>query len=320
MLNLYNVNSHGLEKPENNLSPKEDKSQKEKYIKYTDPTGDFSGRELKWSMWYERNKLLLHRITVWFLIILSVIVWGIGLWKWGDYLIFGLTESVLLEQQASRTINYLGGHTAREAQPVQILGVSVFPNSTQKNDAVAEVTNPNKNFIVRFDYYFDFGGTKTPMRKGLLLAGETKPVVELGLDSTVYYGSGNLVLENIAWSRVDNHKIKDALTWQNNRLNFVVSDFKYVSKSSAAAGDASAVQFTLTNDTAYGYVEASFLAGLYQSDTLVGVLPFTLDKIIAGQAVLLDLRTFSPNLSVSEVRIYPLIDLYNEEVYLQPEK
>ena len=327
MLNLYNVNNHngdGINKDAinsvMNKNGKNGNGKKPGFEKYVDPAGDFPANEFKWSIWYVKNRVLLFKILVGTLISLNVIFWSFSLWRWGDYLIFGIAEMQKLARESTTFIDYTGLHPAFSAQQLQVVSTQIFSGTADKIDVVAEIINPNNKFTVSFDYYFVFGTEKTPVQKDFLLAGESRPIVQLGLDGVKYSGSANLVMENVSWSRVDPHKTADPVAWQKERLNFIVSDFQYLGKGSALAGDASAVQFKLKNDSAYGFVTPKFLIGLFQNQSLVGVVPFEFDKITAQEVRDVNVRNFPPNLNVQEVGVYPLIDPYNKEVYLQPEK
>ncbi|MBU1613376.1 hypothetical protein KKC87_03015, partial [Patescibacteria group bacterium] len=308
MLNLYNANNHngnGIDKGSVRV-PLNKNGKKANFEKYQDPSGDFPASAFKWSFWYIKNRVLLFKILIGTLIGLSVIFWSLSLWKWGDYLIFGLPEMQNLSRESATFIDYTGLHPAFTAQPLQVIGTQVHSGSAGKIDAVAEMTNPNSKFIVYFDYYFVFGAEKTPAQKGFLLAGESRPIVQLGLDGAVYSGSASLTLENISWRRISGHEALDPSAWQKERLNFVVSDFQYLSRGSALAGDSSAVQFKLKNDSAYGYASPKFLIGLFQNQSLVGVVPYELDAFVAQETREIDARNFSPSLNVNEAVVYPL--------------
>lgn len=321
MLNLYNANSHtmnGINKdparfPAGSFG-------KKGYQKYVDPSGDFPAEEFKLSLWYVKNRVLLYKILVGTLFGFSAIFWSFSLWKWGDFLVFGLVETQKLARESAVTYDYTLFHPLVTAQPLQVEGVKMFSGNAGKIDAVAMVTNPNPRFKVSFDYYFVFGDQKTLAQRGFLLAGETRPIVQLGLDDANYSGDGSLVIENIAWRRISGHEVSDPIAWQKERLNFTISDFQYISKGSALAGDSSAVQFKLKNDSAYGYVSPKFLIGLFQNQNLEEVVPFEVDKFSPQEIRDVDVRNFPTNLNVTEVQIFSLIDPYNKEVYLEPEK
>lgn len=290
------------------------------FTRYENPEDELSGKQLKWGLWFVRNKIILYKFLVGCLIGLSAIFWLFSLWKWGDFLIFGITENIELDRSAAQFLDYTGIHAHVSPQPPQIISSQFLNSGPRKIDAVAEVANLNERFVVRFDYYFLINGQKTENNSGILLPGEDKPIAILGLDGAVYGGTPELVLENIKWSRVSNHEIKDVPSWQSERLNFEASDVKFIHKGAEEGAAGAAIQFKLTNRGPYGFVNPKFLVGLYQGRALAGVLPLELERFHSQQIKDVDLRSYANNISVSDVKIFPLIDIYNPAVYMEPER
>lgn len=328
MLNLYNANNHQNTDPEikpetlSELSKTKNGNgaKKPSYEKYVDPSGEFDSRSLKWGMWYVRNKILLYRVFLGGLVFISLILWGYSLWKWGDYLVFGMSTDAKVRADLARFYNYDSLNDRFMANPLQILDVQTFENGVGKSDATAMVLNPNSNFLVRFEYYFDFGGFKTDLQTAVFLPGESRPLSVGGLSDTDLSASPNLVIEKLAWTRIDAHEIPNAEEWEVKHLDFSVSDFSFSHPREENGADAYAIKFKLTNNSSFGYKEASFSVGLYNGSTLVGVLPLTIKNFKSGETREVDLRSFSQNLLVSEVLPYPAIDITDQEIFMAPEK
>lgn len=322
MLNLYNVNNHKEGEPNKDTGSTENKTtsvtKKSDFRNYLDPSGSLSGRSLGWGIWYMKYKILLYRLLLGFLVLLSIIFWGFSLWQWTNYLVFGLTADRDNLSKLSSFTNYENINERYSAKPLQIIGVEVFRSGVRKNDAVANILNPNNNFLVRFDYYFDFGGYKTEPKRTIFLPAESRPLVYGGIEDEVISSSPNLVLENIAWERIDNHDIKDVNLWVSKHLDFSVEDFSFIRPQTDEGADAYILQFKVKNNSAFGYKDPLFHVGLFSNNTLVGVLDIVLEDLYSGETRLVDLRNFSPNLSVSSVQIYPEIDITNPEVFMEP--
>ncbi|KKP59455.1 MAG: hypothetical protein UR53_C0002G0069 [Candidatus Magasanikbacteria bacterium GW2011_GWC2_34_16] len=325
-LNIY----HKISKPEgepmiNHLSAEAEKKSGNNKIKpvnfvnYVDPSGDFTSKELKWGIWYVKNKVLLYRIAVGTLIGLITIFWGFSLWQWGDYLIFGITADQKLYQNLSQTYDYTSIHAHYSPKPFAVSNPELLPGGVGKTDVLVWIENPNPRHVVYFDYYFISGEESTHLRRGVVLAGENKPFVAFGLSDSVASGA-SIVIENIAWKRISNHTILDVPTWQSERLDFVASDFVFTRPLTKEEASANVVQFKLTNNNPFGYVAAKFVVELLQNGNLVGVLPLELDNFRSLETRDIDLRSFVPNLSVTDLKIYPLLDIYDPTVFLPPEK
>lgn len=315
MINIYNFKNRQQEnlqtKPTTEGNPSSGKM-KVSIPKYEDPTKEFTAKELKWSFWYVQHKVWLYRIGLISLILLNLGFLGFSVWQWGAY-VWGITDNQKLEQNLAASVNYMGIHPHFGAQQIQVLSTQVISGRTDKFDVVAELVNPNSRFLVMFDYYFVVGDKKTEVQKSFLLPGESRPVAVLGLADAL--GSPSIVMENIKYTRIPNQQVGDVAAWQAYRLNFQVSDFVFL-KSLAQTGDnADAIQFKLTNTSPYSYVNVDFYVVLLQNSQMVGIVPLHVDEIDSLETKDIDLRNFVQNLNVSDIKIFPIINIYDNGVY-----
>lgn len=309
MLNLYNINNHNgstTSPPTNQVKKKVD------ITKYEDPTHELDSKEFKYGVWYVKHRLFLYKLLVGSLIGLGGIFWLFSLWNWGIYILdYSKTQQMLLSLSSS--INYTGLHPHVSAQPIQVISSQVLPSGQNKYAAVATVINPNNRFLTFFDYYFVVNGQNTPVQKTFLLPDESRPLSYLGVENS---GSADLVLENITWQRISAHEVVNTKDWQAYRLNFAVSDFLFLKSLAQEGNNADAVQFKLTNNSPYSYVNPDFYVVLLQNDGVVGILPLHLDSIKSLETKSIDLRSLAPGLYVSDIAVYPIINVYDNSVYL----
>jgi hypothetical protein len=118
---------------------------------------------------------------------------------------------------------------------------------------------------------------------------------------------------------VSAHEIADASAWQNERLKFEIKNFVFSDRFSSDEIGAHAVRFSLDNNTAFSYVDPEFVVGLYSNDALVGVMPLKLKNFKSLETRDVDLRSYVDGISITDVRVFPLIDIYDRAVYLAPE-
>jgi hypothetical protein len=313
MFNIYNFKNRNNKETEENFFTKKFVEKPSSFTKYEDPNQEFSSKELQVSLWYLKNKSLLYKVAAIVLMVINAVMIGFSLWKWGvffvEYASFKNNEAHL-----AASINYTNINTHFAAQPVQIIRTQVFSGRGDSYDVVAELVNPNERFLVWFDYYFIINGKKTNVQKTFLLPGESRFVPMLGVKE-LGNGAPTLVLENNTYERISNRLVADVPAWQRYRLNFSVSDFVF-SKSLAQEGNnVDAVQFSFTNNSPYNYIAPDFYLALLQNDQLVGMLPFHLERINSLETKKIDLRSFVPNLAVTGVAVYPLINIYDATVY-----
>lgn len=320
MLNIYNPNNHDNSKlPEavKNDTSKSDgnHSGKTDFTKYEDPTKEFTSQELKLGFWYVRHKALLYKILLITLIGTDSVLVLFGAWKWGVYLL-ELPDYQRLQRNLSASVNYTGIHPRFSAQPIQVVNTQILFSRENKYDAVAELINPNGRFLAEFDYYFIVNGEKTSSQKTFLLPGESRPVAYLGIKDGAA-ASPAIAFENIKYRRVSAHKIADAAAWQNYRLNFQASDFVFLKSLAQEGANTDAIQFKLTNASPYNYKDPNFYVSLLQNGQMAGILPLHLDSINSLETKNMDLRNFVSGLSVTGIALYPIINVYDEEAYLQ---
>jgi len=289
-------------------------SAKPDFRKYTDPTGEFSAKEMGWSLWYAKHRVLLYRTLVGALAGWIIIFWGYSLWQWGAYLIFGLQIDKNLNAALGQAQNYTAVHSHFSPQPLVATETNIFISGVNKYDAVAQMTNPNPAFLARFNYYFLVGGVATPIQNSFLLPGESRPVATLGLDGSPA-GAAQLVLKDVSWMRVSAHFAVAPATWQAEHLDFSVNNFNFVSASAAGGVSGNIIMFDFTNNSGYHYAGQLFYVGLYNRETLVGVIPLTLASFDSLETKKIDLRSFAPNLQITDVRVFPVINVYDNSVY-----
>lgn len=324
MINFYNqqnrdnyVDSHGA----GSAAPaKSVKTPKPSAVKYEDPTGEFSAGQFKWGIWFVKNKVVLYRLSVASLIAFCAITVGFSLWKGVEILVFDLTAKPQMEKQLTASLNYAALQAHFNPAPLEILNSYVLPGGTDRVDALAEVANPNNRHVAIIDFHFDFGNTTTPVQTAVVMPLESRPIIMFGLDTVEYAGSADLVIDRINWKRISAHTVPDVESWQNERLTFTIDDFVFGYAGTAGEPNAHSLRFKLKNGTPYGYKNPLFYIGLYQSGALVGVMKFDLVDFQSLESRDIDLRNFVQNLSVSEIKLYPVIDLYNNEVYLPPKR
>lgn len=317
MINLYNRRNNQEDelpsKPVVPLSPSSSEKTKLNIPKYEDPTQEFTAKELKWSFWYVQHKAILYRLSLILLVVINFGFMAFGGWKWGLYL-WGIEDYRRLERNLTASINYTGIHAHFGAQPVQVLNTQVFSSGEDKFNVVAEMVNPNKQFLVKFDYSFIVNDKKTAIQAGFLLPGETRPIASLGLTEGVG-ATPTIVLENIKYERISSRLTPDPMGWQAYRLNFQVSDFVFLKSLAQEGNNADAIQFKLTNGSPYSYVAQDFYVALLQNDQMVGIVPLHLDSINSLETKNIDLRSLLPGLNVSAIAVYPLVNVYDDGVY-----
>lgn len=267
-------------------------------------------KELKLGYWLTVNRPNFYAILVLALITFDVFLGGWNVYKWADYLIFGYWDDERLVMEIRRPIvnpNILESQSARD---LVIEGTMVFPVGS-RFDAVSMVSNPNLIFLAKVDYRFNVGGLATPIRNGFFLPGESKPLTELGMKE----GGGEATLElvKVSWTRLSPHEIYNPTEYANQRLQFELRDFQYVSGASLGLPH-SQVRFKVVNNSTFSYWQAKFILLYTSQEQVVGAEHLVLNNLEAGEdrPVLINLIDGA---TPSEVKLYPDINVFDSSVF-----
>jgi hypothetical protein len=316
MLNIFKQQNKNL--PENAATSMPVAVKRPDFRKYVDPTNEFQSKDLGRALWFVQNKVALYRVMLGALVLVIAVSWGYSLLKLGDYLIFGLSEQKKLQAEAARFIDYTPIHAHYSPQPLQIVSTRLLPGGVEKYDAIAEISNPNDRWEVEFNYWFDVNGNTTTKHTAHLMPGETRPVAVQGLQTSG--GGASVMLDGLVWHRISNKTVPDPASWQAERLQFTARDFNFIPANSTATSSASSniIRFTLINNSAYGYHAPFFYLGLMSNGVLEQLMPFYSGDMQSLATTTVDVRSFVPNLNISEIQLYPIINLYDPNVYLAP--
>ena len=170
------------------------------------PTHGLTDRQLKFSYWYITNELKLRSYLIIFLIVLSVLFYFYVGWQ----LVFYATEYQTQNYHTRRLL--FGGNlllayvTALKPVPIEVSPIQSFNIEGNRNDFISQVRNNNANWLVTFDYQFVSNSDQTLKRKGFILPGEVKYLMDLGIE-----GSGvNLEISNQKWIKINDYDYKRA--------------------------------------------------------------------------------------------------------------
>jgi len=288
----------------------------DKLNRYIDPTGEFPNQELKLADWYVRHKLLLRKIFIDALMIWSVITLTYSFGYLVYFLVYGYGQDQSLYRDLSSSVNYADLQAAYKPQVLQIKNVEVFESAKDRYDFVALTYNPNERWLAKVTYKFKYNGLESESRQTILLPGEKRPIIYFGQKAESYPSGVQVVLEKIDWQNISRHEVDDVAQFMKEHQQFRFDDFKFTS-AGAAGNLASGVQFTLYNDSAYGFVQPEFYVELRNDSGAQGYLYLTEDKFGRGEKRVADLRSMISNLDANDIAVYPVVNVFDPDVYLK---
>ena len=281
-----------------------------------DQPTDFTEGQLKVASWYVSHKILLKKIFIGFLISLCAIFWGFGLYGLINYYFIEGPVFNLAMRELSRGIDYSAINRALEPKGIDIGTTTIFSSGKGRYDFSAKVFNSAAGWRAEFTYDFLVDGVARPEKNGFILPGEEKYIFDLGVSAATKPRSATLEIKNLKWKRIDAHEILDYAAWQNDHLNFPVSDVKF---TPAAVGEnipISRASFTVRNATAFSFWDVGFEIFLYRGSSIASVNYVTLEEFRSGQTRPVEVSWFETLPSITQVKVVPEVNIFDSKVFM----
>jgi len=294
-----------------------DKKPQDKLSQYIDPTGEFTNRKLKISEWYVRHKILLRKILILLLSVWSVVTIGTGLFVFGEYLIFGYTDrEVMIEEMSKSYINFNQIKTRYQPKELTVGKPVSFSSTEGRYNFMVEVTNPNDRWIADVKYSFAYGSGETKHAMMSIFPMQELPLVVLGHEEATRPRNIHFTLHDVTWKRINPHEVFDPEKFMNQRLQFDVGSFNFVPADHARGIVSHIISFEITNNSLYSYWDPSFCVLFMDRGQIVGVDKIIIEQFRAGEVREIEINSTLDQLRVTEVKVIPIINLFDKTVYI----
>lgn len=286
-----------------------------RFLDYIDPTGEFTNKELQASTWYVTHRVLLRNILIGLLGGCSVLTLGYSLLSVGHYAAIGYWND---QAQRDRALVGIQSFPLSQSQyaavPLEFDRPSLFRSAEGKYDFVMRVKNPNPNRMATLRYHYTYTGGRTRSQEVLILPQRGQMAAILGHMTNAYPSAVRFVPESVQWKQINPHRIVDPHRFIEDHLAFRISDLRFERASDVIP--AGRVFFTLENATVYGLKQAEFYVVLFDRDEEVGVLPLTIESFRGGDIEAIELRTLLDLSRVSNIEVLPLVNIFNQSVFM----
>lgn len=276
-------------------------------------------RHLDFDLWLITHRRHFIITVVAFLSLIGVVTWGYSLYHWGEYLIVGQQQDENLRQAlgAETTLYHDSGRTTGY---LKVGEVEVMAHGPTEVDFIGSVMNTNLRGIITFDYYFDVNGQRVGAGQDFVLPGDSKYVLALAQPVSVQGNNAILVIENLSLKRLPPEIAQDWQYFREERLNFVISEAKFIPGQINGLSDKVSlgqISFNLTNAGAYGYKNARFIVLLKSGNRIVGATPYYLQNVRSGDNKTVSFTWYGAVPTVSQVEVIPDINPFDDSVYLK---
>lgn len=293
------------------------KNPKDKFSRYRDPTGEFSNSTLKTGEWYVAHRILLRNIMIGILVVWGVVSVGYGVVAWGHYIVSGyFADRELARRQIRQFQNYEDIQESYKAVPLNFSPLQIYSSAAAKYDFVTRATNSNERFAIKIRYFFSYDGGKTAEAETLILPKMTVPVAVLGFDSENYPNNPKINIQKISYERISPHYIVRVGEYVEQRLKFSAENIQFVPPTEGVL--ASRVSFDVTNHSAYEFWEPFFYVEIFSGGEVIGILGLTLPQLKPSEKRTVDLNTFVDVELADDIRLTPMVDVFDRSVYKIP--
>lgn len=292
-----------------------------KFERFTDPTGErMSNKDLKMASWVARHRVLVHRLLVGILSIVAGALCAYGIFGLLHYAVFGFSDDKrAAEELVQSTANYTALQSRYAANELRILDANVYEAAVNRYDFVATVVNDNLRWAAIVSYKFTYAQGETEVVDAVILPQTERPVLAAGHKSDVPPSGVTFEIIDIQWKSIDTHAIADVAAYTAERRNFSFTDMVFTGQDISNNIPSNILQFTLHNNSAYSFWDVPVIVELYENGSRVGIAQTKVEKLKAGEKRPLDLRTLTPNISVTDIKVHPTVNIFDSRVFMTPE-
>ncbi len=273
------------------------------------PDQNLSEKQLKFGYWFVTHKIQLKKILE---VVLMVVSAALLLFTVGMLVKLYLIDYNRDRETAQSSIFSLVNPAAIKAElPVALVTTPVQIYDAEKGtvDVATEITNPNKKHSASWTGQFVGANTTTTKKMEFILPGETKTVVDLGLDSPTRMQGARYIVDGLSWHKVDAHAIPD--------YAFEVTSSTFASALSPdGKSTVSHVSFIATNHSAYNYWTVKFIVKLYRGDAVAAINSVELQQFTTGETRPVDLVWVQDLAAISKVEVVPQVNILDPQSFM----
>ena len=194
---------------------------------------------------------------------------------------------------------------------LQIQSINVIKHQGRSADFLAEVNNPNQNWLAKsFDYSFTADGNPLSTRSFFALPGifylagfkaDSEPFDKVGLQ-----------LNNIKWQKIKSTVDKERFSL----LRFTVQDIRFVPGDKKEIVDA--VQAVVKNTSPLGFWQTDVIALVYKDDQLLAVGQGQIQELDSQEERAIEIGMGILNIDeVDRIKVIPQANILDKENIMQ---
>ena len=287
----------------------EDKSPKKAIDlnKYQDPI-DLSPKHLELGLYLATNQKKIYKILVIILGSLAAIFLLYSIYGYAYYFIFGIKQDKALQENTAGVdlVTYRQNNIPLDLEVGQAKAIS----NNAGTDFVVKIKNPNDKQAATFNFCFIKTDEKA-CATNFILPNEEKDVVIVNSNAKVASGPASFEIYDIAWQKIKAGEIPDWNTFKSQRINFLINDKKLITYN----GSVNYLEFSITNNSSYGYFEVPLVITANLNGEAVAVNKYVIQGLNSQETKSVRLSWPETGSVNSEIIINPELNLLNNSIY-----
>lgn len=278
-----------------------------------------SAQELQFANWWVRHRLLLRQLGYGTLVAWVIMSWGYGLWVTFDTFALSYPKELRIPARIALIAPTTDATNLATPQPLQPGVASTIPVSDNRFHALAPVSNPNSLWWAEIEYRFRTGDRETPLRKAILLPGDTRVLGEFGI-AQGGFGTPGISIENTMWRRIDPAIILPANyeSYKTERFPIAIDTPMYQSDLLLEGKPLGKSSFTLRNPSGYQYRDIEILTLLFRDGSLVGAQKLVVPQLGAGTKQMIEQVWPEAPQGVTRVEVQPFVNILDPNTFVRP--
>jgi|GEM_PF-1406529 len=263
---------------------------------------------LRRTAFFVKNRDKIRKGLIAIVVVVEAILLIYSGYQWVDYYFLSDQRDYEQEQILTRSSSYIPLHEIMAPDPMGVPSAIVLPGSSKdgRYDVLAKFLNTNPNWVANVHYRF---GASTKEETVKVLNDEGRFVVGAGMAESLG-DIPKIMITKVDWTRLREPKIFNDL-----KPKFVVSDVNFISGSSLPQGEISPsqVEFTITNESVYGFWSVDLTVVVLQGDRPIAGRVLALDSVQSAEQRKVQINLFTTITGVTEVLVVPTVDVTNSE-------
>ncbi len=276
---------------------------------YNDSSG-VSLKRMNFGLWVAENRRKITKIIILALILISAFFFIYSSYNYIVYFISGDPNS----QVSSPILSPRKVTSDLEISPMQVF------SSDSHSDLAAQISNPNDKFMANFSYCFKLKDKDVACGTSFILPSEKKYVLALATDFSGSRSELTFSVSDVFWRRIDMHQIPNWSDFYNKRLDLAVSGLNFTPASASGLSDKvnlNTLDFSIKNQTAYGYYETPLDIFLYSGSEIVAVNRYIIQNFLPGETRSVNISWPGSLGAVNRTDVIPDINIMDDNVYLK---